>query len=1801
MNAAASESVSLPAVEPYLGLRPYTEAERNSFFGRNRERRLLIDKILANKLTLLFAASGVGKSSLLRAAVLPHLRHPKRENLDAIYYSDWVSEPLEGLKSATLAELKRRGRVDEQVSLQDMDAESLNDFFQLETLFTRHPLVIILDQFEEFFQYQRYAENFTPFIEQLSEVIRDKNTPIAVVISMREDFALELNAFKPHLPTLLFGNFYRLERLTVDCAREAIVEPVEQVGFQYEEKLLEAILKDLSTRELRHTEDKPLPELMDTVEPPYLQIVCSQLWQLSERDPRRTIALSTYREAGGAEGLLSSYVESVVGKFSPAEKNIASKCFDHLASRRGTKIAYAVGDLADIVGVSSNSLEPVLKRLESARILRGQSREDVVWYELYHDLFANSVSAWNRKYRAGQRNRRAVLMAMGVSLMAFLLYAAYNFGVNSTSYHLRLSSASDSSRVELYRGKQGSRDLFGLHRYVAQTGYRRDQLEPDKRFERKPVGSINDLDVELIENLTRLDRLRHYLATGRLDKARHLAEMYISGGNQDRAREVVEILESFPSRWSIQILTARLEADAPARVRDHELRKKIVEALGRMESAEARAALEELVNKPNLQSQVADAALRALAQSGDTRVLVRYLESDKPKIRVLVVQRLGSQRTQEAGRHLTAHLERERDPDVRAAVVKNLGAFDHHAAGPLMLELLSNRDESAKVRVAAAQGLGQLSQQPDGVADGLIEALGDQSEEVRAAASATLEPMADEALVPVLLDHLQELDSDKAVDLVRLLERLGDERAVDVLIGHSRSEHVALRGAAVEALGRLGDPRAVEVLAQSLDVVDERLRKKVESALVDITHPSATQVLIERLDDPRRDVRLRFAALLAEKGEDPRAAEAVLRLLGDPDEFLRSGWFRLVAPDFLNSSPDLDAVATVLTDMLEEPAWYARSNAMGAFWWLAVNRTSNFQQIGVGARQAAVAAVRRQLEDRDPLHNGGPMTSAENRQRMRFNAISALAALGDPSGTRLLLDVQVSDDWTATYRDLASQVLDRISGSAAAAHVVASELGEMPVSLRRHAIGFLGRVGSGDIAAELVVQLEREEDPELSVSLIEKVARLRAPGVGAALVARLRDADVRVRSAAVAAIGELDVREARAALIEALEDEDDDIRLSAALALGALDAPEGLPLLIERFVADDGSRTSDILTVLKRYRQPEVVSALISRLRALPVRSSARNAVAGALAQNGTPAAIEALLEGGDFAYIPIDAFVTVDNPATIQAVIRRLDNPEVSVRLRAAQILVPLREPGAVPGLIRLLDDKDPGVRSVAMDGLGRLRAIRALLPLTENLRHSASHVRIAAVKALGNLGDPKAGAPLMTLLDSQDLALRSVVLAALGELDDPRVLPNARQDLTHDTAQLRAAAAGVIGRLGVPEDHAALLPLLDDENEQVVTAAVRALGQLGSIEAIEELVEKIEPPLRADGQVTGQPTGNREVLLALGRIGGSNARQAAEEAFATVPDVFGALALLMLDVDYPMEFLRERIRSGDDKVRQEIAQGLDSVSSAPSGVFMRFLHGLVNEEDIALRMSAVAAIGEIASSESIEHLSALLKDSAAPERLRLAALEAMNRIDSDSARQEVRAAVEADDEILGATGYYMVSGLHSEDAQSADALSFMSNRLEAVASRYRESHAGREEVSGSGDAEDEAVHEQPFAYQWLYELGYCVARLAPNQGLELLSHDLVDVRLGAAAGLGSLADAALLERLFVLHEDAKLPLFRSSAYRAISHTLDFMEASGAGDQLKRLTALVTATAADEEREESDALRIRVEWAIAQLGGAST
>jgi hypothetical protein len=107
VSAPAAAPTARPQRSPYIGLIPYAEADADFFFGRERDTRVIVANLRGSVLTLLYGASGVGKSSVLLAGVLPRLRDRERPRqsdeppaLSVAVVRHWRSDPLAELAEA---------------------------------------------------------------------------------------------------------------------------------------------------------------------------------------------------------------------------------------------------------------------------------------------------------------------------------------------------------------------------------------------------------------------------------------------------------------------------------------------------------------------------------------------------------------------------------------------------------------------------------------------------------------------------------------------------------------------------------------------------------------------------------------------------------------------------------------------------------------------------------------------------------------------------------------------------------------------------------------------------------------------------------------------------------------------------------------------------------------------------------------------------------------------------------------------------------------------------------------------------------------------------------------------------------------------------------------------------------------------------------------------------------------------------------------------------------------------------------------------------------------------------------------------------------------------------------------------------------------------------------------------------------------------------------------------------------------------------------------------------------------------
>src|SRR6185295_205625 len=138
-------SANLPAdFCPYKGLQPYTEQDRTFFFGRDRDQQIVISNLYAAQLTILYGASGVGKSSVLLAGSVPLLKQEK--NLSVVVFRNWQdSKFLAQLKEQTLATVS--GNSSKAVPVDT--SLRLDDFLAELSRAARGDIFFIFDQFEE--------------------------------------------------------------------------------------------------------------------------------------------------------------------------------------------------------------------------------------------------------------------------------------------------------------------------------------------------------------------------------------------------------------------------------------------------------------------------------------------------------------------------------------------------------------------------------------------------------------------------------------------------------------------------------------------------------------------------------------------------------------------------------------------------------------------------------------------------------------------------------------------------------------------------------------------------------------------------------------------------------------------------------------------------------------------------------------------------------------------------------------------------------------------------------------------------------------------------------------------------------------------------------------------------------------------------------------------------------------------------------------------------------------------------------------------------------------------------------------------------------------------------------------------------------------------------------------------------------------------------------------------------------------------------------------------------------------------
>jgi hypothetical protein len=399
-------TASTPRQSPYQSLLPFGEGDADFFFGRDNEIRVVIANLFASPLTIVYGPSGVGKSSLLHAGVVPELRRLGKAVVAP--YSQWHAEPALALR-ARVAQAAGVG------SAQEAGRQTLSEFCEGICDRAGRPLMLLLDQFEEYFV---YTEPFSGFDEELGALLGARDLPLSILVSIREDSIAKLDRFEGRVPHL-FDNYLRIEHLDEPGATAAIEDPLPRYvsltgqAVTIEPALVDAVLPQVQFGAVVLGEiGKGIVAKEESshqrYEAAYLQLVMSRLWEEERKAGSRVLRRQTLDQLGGAKYAVRTHLDRMMQELEPADQDQAAELFHYLVTPSGTKIAHRVQDLAAYTGLPMDQVATLLAKLSEPRfrILRpvgsSNAQPGMARYEAYHDILAKAILEWRSRHEVSK-------------------------------------------------------------------------------------------------------------------------------------------------------------------------------------------------------------------------------------------------------------------------------------------------------------------------------------------------------------------------------------------------------------------------------------------------------------------------------------------------------------------------------------------------------------------------------------------------------------------------------------------------------------------------------------------------------------------------------------------------------------------------------------------------------------------------------------------------------------------------------------------------------------------------------------------------------------------------------------------------------------------------------------------------------------------------------------------------------------------------------------------------------------------------------------------------------------------------------------------------------------------------------------------------------------------------------------------------------------------------------------------------------------------------------------------------------
>ena len=360
MTAAA------PAIKsPYPGLRPFEAEESDLFFGREPQVDELLRRLGKSRFVAVIGSSGSGKSSLVRAGLVPaliggYLTSAGSHWRIAVFRPG--GDPIGALRDALHAAFGGGEQDDTSRGLMEITLRrsslGLVEATRQAQMAEHENLLIIVDQFEELFRFQRARglneaiDEAAALVRLLLEAVRQADIPIHVLITMRSDFLGDCSQFR-ELPETINEGLYLVPRMTRDQFRQAIVGPAAVSGVTVTPRLVQQLLNDIGN---------------DMDQLPILQHALMRAWNRWRNRPGDAdlIDIDDYLATGGMAEALSRHADEAFAELTPGDQVLAERLFQCLTEKgpdnREVRRPTRLGDICRILEVELGAIRKIIER-----------------------------------------------------------------------------------------------------------------------------------------------------------------------------------------------------------------------------------------------------------------------------------------------------------------------------------------------------------------------------------------------------------------------------------------------------------------------------------------------------------------------------------------------------------------------------------------------------------------------------------------------------------------------------------------------------------------------------------------------------------------------------------------------------------------------------------------------------------------------------------------------------------------------------------------------------------------------------------------------------------------------------------------------------------------------------------------------------------------------------------------------------------------------------------------------------------------------------------------------------------------------------------------------------------------------------------------------------------------------------------------------------------------------------------------------------------------------------------------------